>query len=111
MPKHESESTYICMDNSRISEKPFLVPLGFGGYFLACTIDIDSGEIYTDANKPYFTDIQQRMKLKNNTNNKLQFISLKKCKNLKNLKSQKCICRNVLCKLLNDLYIFVHFYA
>ena len=32
MAKHESESTYICMDNTRISEKTFFVPLGFGGY-------------------------------------------------------------------------------
>ena len=37
MSKHESESTYICMDNTRISEKTFSVPLGFGVYLL--TID------------------------------------------------------------------------
>ena len=34
MAKHVSESTYICMDNTRISEKTLLVPLGFGGYLL-----------------------------------------------------------------------------
>ena len=34
MAKHESESTYICMDNMRISEKTFFVPLTFGGYLL-----------------------------------------------------------------------------
>ena len=34
MAKHESESTYICMDNTPISEKTFFVPLGFGGYLL-----------------------------------------------------------------------------
>ena len=34
MAKHKSESTDICMDNTRISEKTFFVPLGFGGYFL-----------------------------------------------------------------------------
>ena len=32
--KHESESTYICIDNTRISEKTFFVPLRFGGYLL-----------------------------------------------------------------------------
>ena len=37
MAKHKSESTYICMDNTRISDKTFFVPLGFGGYLL--TID------------------------------------------------------------------------
>ena len=36
MAKQESESTYICIDNTRISEKTFLVPLGFGGYLLTC---------------------------------------------------------------------------
>ena len=35
MAKHESGSTYICMDNSRIFEKTFFVPLGFEGYLLA----------------------------------------------------------------------------
>ena len=39
MAKRESESTYICMDKTRISEKTFFVPLG--GYLL--TID---GEHY-----------------------------------------------------------------
>ena len=34
MAKHKNESTYISMDNSRISEKTFSVPLGFGGYLL-----------------------------------------------------------------------------
>ena len=34
MAKHESESTYISMDNTRISEKTFSVPLGFGGFLL-----------------------------------------------------------------------------
>ena len=34
MAKHESESTYICMNNTRIYEKTFFVPLGFGGYLL-----------------------------------------------------------------------------
>ena len=38
MAKHESESTYISMDNTRISEKTFSVPFGFGGYIL--TIDM-----------------------------------------------------------------------
>ena len=37
MAKHESESTYISMDNTRLSEKTFTVPLRFGGYLL--TID------------------------------------------------------------------------
>ena len=32
--KHESESTYISMDNTWISEKTFSVPLGFGDTFL-----------------------------------------------------------------------------
>ena len=31
MAKHEKESTYISMDNTRIFEKTFSVPLGFGG--------------------------------------------------------------------------------
>ena len=44
MAKHESESTYICMDNTRISEKRFLVPLGFWGYLL--TIADKSDEDY-----------------------------------------------------------------
>ena len=41
MANHESENTYTCigMDNTRISEKIFFVPLGFGGYLL--TIDRD----------------------------------------------------------------------
>ena len=34
MAKHEIESTYISMDNTRISEKTFSVPLGIGGYLL-----------------------------------------------------------------------------
>ena len=34
MAKHENECTYISMDNTRISEKTFSVPLGFGWYFL-----------------------------------------------------------------------------
>ena len=34
MAKRESESTYICMDNTQISEKTFFVHLGFGGYIL-----------------------------------------------------------------------------
>ena len=38
MAKHEGESTYISMDNTRISEKTFSVPLGFGGYLL--TIEV-----------------------------------------------------------------------
>ena len=37
MAKHENESTYISMDNTRISEKTFSLPLGFEGYLL--TID------------------------------------------------------------------------
>ena len=32
MAIHESESTYICMDNTRIFEKTLSVPLGFEGY-------------------------------------------------------------------------------
>ena len=38
MANHESESTYISLDNTRISKKTFSVPLGFGGYLL--TIDV-----------------------------------------------------------------------
>ena len=38
MAKHESESTYICNDNTWISEKTFFVPLGFGGYLLIVEI-------------------------------------------------------------------------
>ena len=34
MAKHESESTCICMDNTQISEKTFLLPLEYGGYLL-----------------------------------------------------------------------------
>ena len=41
LAKHESESTYICMNNTRISEETFFGPLGFGGYLL--TIECDSG--------------------------------------------------------------------
>ena len=46
MDKHEIESTYICMDNTRISEKTFFVPLGFGGYLL--TIDYDNNSNQTE---------------------------------------------------------------
>ena len=38
MAEHESERTYICTDNTRISEKTFFVPLGFGGYLLTIVI-------------------------------------------------------------------------
>ena len=41
MAKHESESTYICMDDTRIFEKTFFVPLGFGGYLLTIVSDIE----------------------------------------------------------------------
>ena len=34
MAKHENKSTYICTDNTRISEKTFFVSLEFGGYLL-----------------------------------------------------------------------------
>ena len=40
MAKHENESIYVSMDNTRISEKTFSVPLGFGGYLL--TIESDN---------------------------------------------------------------------
>ena len=38
MAKHESESTYMCMDNTRMSEKTFFVPLVFGGNLLTIVI-------------------------------------------------------------------------
>ena len=49
MAKHKSESTYISMDNTQISEKAFSVPLGFGGYLLtiACAsnkFDLEVGQ-------------------------------------------------------------------
>ena len=34
MAKHENETAYISMDNTRISENTFSVPLGFWGYLL-----------------------------------------------------------------------------
>ena len=126
--KHESESTYICIDNSRISEKPFLVPLGFGGYLPTCIpltlipVKFILMQIRFARNLPLLQRVKEGICLILRIYNKgwnLKIIPiinyssfhLKKCKNLENLKSQKCICRNVLCKLLNDLYICVHFYA
>ena len=44
MAKRESESTYICMDNTRISEKKFFVPLECGGYPLTIDIETASSE-------------------------------------------------------------------
>ena len=38
MVKHENESTHISMDNTRISEKTFSVPLGFGGYIITIVV-------------------------------------------------------------------------
>ena len=49
MAKHESECTYIRMDNSQISEKTFFVPLGFGGYLL--TIEFEGIEINYEITK------------------------------------------------------------
>ena len=46
MPKHESESTYISMDNTRISEKTFSVPLGFGGYLLTIGMDVSGDGLF-----------------------------------------------------------------
>ena len=53
MAKHESESTYNCMDNMRISEKTFSVPLGFGGYILTIELADTFVLCYNDLNVEY----------------------------------------------------------
>ena len=53
MAKHESESTYICMDNTRISERTFFVPLGFGGYLLTIAIDTSGNNLVNTIDSDY----------------------------------------------------------